>query len=112
MKTLVYTLNLKDDKEMIEKYKTHHKNVWPETINSLRKVGIINMNIYLLGRRLVNIMEVDDSFDPDIDFKKYAENEKTKEWDQLMAIFQEKVPEAKEDEWWALMENVFDINKF
>ncbi len=36
-------------------------------------------------------------------------NPRGKEWDALMCTFQEKVPEAGPDEWWALMEQVYDL---
>jgi L-rhamnose mutarotase len=108
MKTFVYTLNLKDDPELIFKYKEYHMAVWPEVEANLRSVGIVRMRIYLLGRRMVNIIDTIDDFEPDRDFARYVEgNPVVKEWDRLMAEFQEKVPEAKQEEWWALMEPVY-----
>lgn len=108
MKTYVYTLNLIDDPEVIQQYKEYHRAVWPEVEESLRSVGIVNMEIFLLGRRLVNIMKTVDNFEPDRDFPRYTEGKPNVEkWDQFMAKFQEKVPEAKDDEWWALMERVY-----
>jgi L-rhamnose mutarotase len=111
MKTFVYTLNLKDDPEVILTYKEYHKAVWPEVQASLLGVGIIQMRIYLLGRRLVNIMDTNDEFEPDRDFARYtAGNSTVQKWDAMMAQFQEKVPEAREGEWWALMEQVFELD--
>ena len=110
MKTFVYTLNLKDDPEIIGQYKEHHQTVWPEVEASLKRVGICHMHIYLLGRRLVNIIEADDDFEPERDLARYTENNPvTKKWDNWMATFQEKVPEANIDEWWALMEQVYEL---
>ena len=48
------TLNLKDDPNVIEQYKTYHRNVWPEVLDSLREMGITGMDIYLLGNRPVH----------------------------------------------------------
>ncbi len=110
MKTYVYTLQLKDDPELIAQYKEYHRAVWSEVEASLLSVGIVRMRIYVLGRRLVNIMDTTDDFEPDRDFKRYTEgNPKVKMWDELMAGFQEKVPEAKPGEWWALMEQVYHL---
>ena len=55
-------------------------------------------------------MTATDEFDPDRDFPRYVEqNPKAKEWDDLMRTFQQQVPEAKEGEWWANMEMLFDL---
>ena len=35
-----FTLDLKDDPELIAEYKRHHQNVWPEIRESLRGSGI------------------------------------------------------------------------
>jgi L-rhamnose mutarotase len=111
MKTFVYTLKLKDDPEVILKYKEYHKSVWPEVEASLQGVGIIRMRIYLLGRRLVNIMDTKDEFEPERDFASYTEgNPIVQRWDAMMVEFQEKVPVAKEGEWWALMEQVYELD--
>ena len=32
-----------------------------------------------------------------------------REWDELMRTYQEPVPERKPEEWWALMECVFEL---
>ena len=104
------TLNLKDDPEFIEKYMTYHRNVWPEVLDSVREVGITRMDIYLLGNRLFMAIETVDDFDPAHDFPRYLElHPRCREWDELMRNFQERVPEAKPDEWWATMERVFEL---
>jgi L-rhamnose mutarotase len=110
VKTFGMTINLKDDSRLIEKYKEYHQNVWQETENALKTVGITSMKIFLLGRRMFMYMETVDSFVPERDFPKYLEQHpRCKEWDDLMRTFQEKVPEAQEDEWWAVMEQVYDL---
>ena len=103
-------LNLKDDPELIEKYREYHRHPWPEPLQGLREVGIVDMKIFLLGRRMFMYMAAEDGFDPARDFARYVEqNPKAAEWDELMSTFQEKVEEAGEDEWWASMEMVFDL---
>ena len=110
MKTFGMTINLKDDSWLIEKYKEYHQNVWQETESALKTVGITSMKIFLLGRRMFMYMETVDSFVPERDFPKYLEQHpRCKEWDDLMRTFQEKVPEAREDEWWATMEQVYNL---
>ena len=110
MKGFGLTLNLKDDPQIIEKYKEYHRNVWPEVEKALEEIGVTKMKIFLLGRRMFMYMETGDDFIPERDFPKYLEvDPRCKEWDDLMCTYQEKVPEAKEDEWWAAMEQVFDL---
>ena len=110
MKVYALTLNLVDDAGTIEKYKEYHRNPWPEPLRGLGEVGITDMKIFLLGRRMFMYMTAADEFDPDVDFPRYIEqNPRAAEWDELMRTFQERVPEAGEGEWWALMEQVFDL---
>jgi L-rhamnose mutarotase len=68
------------------------------------------MQIYLLGRRMFMHMTTVEEFEPAVDFPRYAQHPRAREWDDLMRGFQERVPEAKEGEWWALMEPVFDLD--
>jgi L-rhamnose mutarotase len=104
------TLNLKDDAEIINKYKEYHRAVWPEVLDGLRGLGISKMKIFLHGRRMFMYLEAPDDFDVLRDFPKYMEAPRAKEWDELMCTFQERVPGAKPGEWWAAMEEVFDID--
>ena len=36
----VLAVDLKDDKAAIEAYKDHHRRVWPEVLDSLRRAGV------------------------------------------------------------------------
>ena len=108
MKNLAFTVNLKDDPEVIAKYKEYHANVWPEVLQALKDVGVIDMKIYLLGRRLFMTCEVEDDFDHTIDFPKYLDlHPRCQEWEDLMGTYQEPVADAAEGEKWAFMEEVF-----
>ncbi len=52
MKYSGLTLNLKDDPKAIAAYKEHHRQVWPEVERSNRRVDIMGIKIFLLGRRM------------------------------------------------------------
>ena len=110
MQSYGFTLLLKDDADVIDRYKRYHREAWPEVIARLKEIGIIEMKIFLIGRRLFMYMEAVDGFDPDRDFPKLNELPRYREWDVLMSSMQERVPEAREGEWWAAMEEVFDLN--
>ena len=110
VKTFAYTLELKDDPELIAKYRAYHEKVWAEVVNGLRKSGVLRSKIYLLGNRLFLIIEADDSYDAAMR-QSYASEPKEMEWDELMRAFQKPVKEAKHGEWWAEMELVFDLEQ-
>ncbi len=113
MKSLAMTLDLIDDREAIAKYKECHRQVWPEVISGLRSIGVARMKIFLLGTRMFMYLEVPDGFNPATDFQSYTESSPgAKEWDELMRNFQTRLPESKDGEWWAAMEEVFDIDRF
>jgi len=110
MKTYALTLNLKDDPELIRQYRYHHAHPWPEVVESLRAVGILDMEIYILGRRLFMIMDTTDGFEPSVDFPRYLLlHPRCQEWEDMMGTFQEKLPESKEGEKWVYMERVFKL---
>ncbi len=110
MKSFAQALDLKDDPELIARYKEHHQAVWPKVVEALKGIGIAKMKIFLLGQRMFMYIEAPDSFDPARDFAGYTATKKTQEWDDLMRGFQQRAPGAAEGEWWAAMEEVFDID--
>jgi L-rhamnose mutarotase len=110
MKQLALTLNLKDDPAVISAYREYHAHAWPEVVAALQAVGIYQMRIWLLGRRLFMLAEVDDAFEPAVDFPRYLTlHPRCREWEDLMGTMQEPVPEAKPGEKWALMDEVFRL---
>jgi L-rhamnose mutarotase len=104
-------LALRDDPEVIARYRDEHAHAWPEVLTGLRSIGIQEMRIFLLGRRLFMYMEAVDGFDPALDFARLEEEPTYRRWSELMTSLQEKVAEAAPDEWWAQMEPVFDLSQ-
>ncbi len=111
MQSYGMTLMLKDDEDIVERYKEYHRKAWPEVVSGLRKNGIMEMRIYLLGRRMFMYMEAVDGFSPERDFPKLAQDPRYREWDELMRGLQQPAPEARAGEWWAPMEEVFDLSR-
>ncbi|WP_316739452.1 L-rhamnose mutarotase [Pedobacter aquatilis] len=109
MKRYCLTLDLINDEQLIEEYKTHHKAVWPEIKSSIRDSCVQNMEIYLLGNRLFMIMEVNDDFSFEAKQKADEENLKVQEWETLMWKYQQALPGAKPGEKWILMEEIFKL---
>lgn len=105
----VLAIDLKDDDAAIETYKEHHRRVWPEVLASLRQVGVHDMEIYLLGRRLVMVVETEGP-----DFRRYfsahrVSHPRVTEWEALMRSLQEPAPGTPSGEWWARMEPIFSL---
>ena len=107
-----FTVNLRDDPAVVDAYVRHHRSVWPEVQASLLRVGVEAMDIYLLGRRLVMIVEMRDGLDYRAAFTAHAASSpRVAEWERLMTTLQEPVPDARADEWWAAMEPVFHLDQ-
>jgi L-rhamnose mutarotase len=106
-----FALDLKDDPQLIEAYKVHHNsgNVWPEIIESIKSSDIKNLDIYLVGNRLFMIMDVNNEFSFTSKEKADLTNPKVIAWEELMWTFQQKLPWAKGDEKWMLMEQIFTL---
>ncbi len=105
------TLDLKNDPELIQEYKRHHANIWPEILESIKGSGIQDMEIYLLGTRMFMIMEVEEHFSFDTKAEADQRNPKVQEWERLMWKYQQALPEAKPGEKWLLMERIFKVSK-
>jgi len=102
-------LDLKDSPQLIEEYKLHHQNVWPEITKSIRETDIEDMEIYLLGTRLFMIMEVSDRFSFEEKARADRSKPKVQEWEELMWKFQQPLPQARPGEKWMLMERIFKL---
>ena len=97
---------------MIESYKAHHQSVWPEVLSSLRRAGLTDLEIYLLGRRLVMVVDLPDGVDVRRAFAAHRTSEpRVIEWEALMKSMQQPPPGSAEGEWWAVMQPVFHLHE-
>ena len=108
MKKYALTLDLKNDPQLIERYKEHHRHVWPEILESIKASGILSMEIYHIETRLFMIMEASDDFSFEKKAQMDASNPKVQEWEELMDTYQQRLPFAKAGEKWVLMERIFE----
>jgi L-rhamnose mutarotase len=108
----VLTVDLRDDPRAIAAYRDHHARVWPEVVESLRAVGVDRMDIHMLGRRIVMIVELRDGMDYTRAFAAHvASSPRVREWERLMKSLQEPAPGSAPGEWWAVMEPVFSLDE-
>lgn len=109
MTRAVLATDLKDDPSIIAAYLEHHRRVWPEVIASLRRAGIRAMDIYMLGRRLVMIVETDGRDLREVFATHVAAGGRVAEWEALMKSMQQPPPGASPGEWWTRMQPVFRL---
>jgi L-rhamnose mutarotase len=99
----VLAVDLKDDPATIAAYVEHHRRVWPEVLRSLRAAGIEDMEIVLLGRRVVMIVE--SARDAHA-----ASSPRVAQWEALMKSMQQPPPGRTGGEWWTVMQPIFRLN--
>jgi L-rhamnose mutarotase len=75
-------------------------------------VGVRQMDIYLMGRRLVMVVEMRDGLDYRTAFRSHAcSSQRVAEWERLMKSLQDPAADARAGEWWAVMEPVFHLEQ-
>ena len=98
-KRYVQTLDLRDDPD-----ETFH---WKEIRDGIKAVGILEMEIYILGTRLVMIVDAPEDFDWPSAMDRLATLPRQAEWEAFVARLQGCRADARSDEKWQMMERMF-----
>ena len=108
-KRFVQTMELKDDCELIKEYRKAHdkEHFWKEIEEGIKQVGILEMEIYILGNRLVMIVDAPLDFDWDTAMERLATLPRQEEWERHVAMFQDCSADATSDQKWQMMERMF-----
>ena len=108
---LYYALDLKDDPALIAEYERWHRPdmVWPEIVDSIRAAGVLDLDIFRTGNRLVLVMEVGESYSAERKAASDAADPRVQEWEALMWQFQQALPFAKPGEKWLPMRQIFSL---
>ncbi len=108
-KRYVQFLELTDNPELIKEYRKWHseEHHWKEIRDGIRAVGILEMEIYILGNKLVMIVDTPVDFDWDSAFARLATMPRQAEWEAFVAAFQGCAADAKSDEKWQMAERMF-----
>ena len=111
VKRFCQTLDLKDNPQLIAEYRRRHSQgeAWIEIIEGIRQVGILEMEIYLVGTRLFMIVETPLDFDWDSAMARLATLPRQQEWEDYMSEFQAAEKGASSDEKWRMMERIFHL---
>ena len=107
------TLTLQDDPQLINEYKKVHApgSTWPEITQGMIEVGILDMEIYIMGPRLFMIMDTEAEFDHDRAMAQLAAKPRQSEWEAFVSRFQKTSSEATADEKWQLMERIYKLER-
>ena len=107
------TLSLENDPELIKEYRKVHTpgNTWPKITQGMIEVGILDMEIYLMGNRLFMIMDTIPEFDHERDMAELATKPRQSEWEAFVSRFQKTSSEATADEKWQLMERIYKLER-
>ncbi len=109
IKRFVQTLTLNSDEEARREYIKWHSQEynWKEIREGIREVGILEMEIYILGNLLVMIVDAPADFDWEEAMAKLATLPRQAEWEAFVSQFQGCSKEATSDEKWQMMERMF-----
>ena len=107
MKRVGFVFKIK--KQHIEEYKKHHKSVWPEMLDALKKHGWQNYSIFLKkDGTLFGYFEAKESFDKSLEvMTKEQINEK---WQNFMKPYFDDINQNNPDEVMVELEEVFHTN--
>ena len=111
VKRFCQTLDLKGNPELIAEYRKRHSEgeAWSEILDGIREVGILEMEIYIVGTRLFMIVETPVDFDWSTAMARLSTLPRQQEWEDYMSEFQVAPPGASSDEKWVLMERMFHL---
>jgi len=75
-----------DDPAELASYRAYHAmgKAWPEITAGLKDVGIVDMEIYMVGSRTFKLYEVVPDFDPAEAFARLGKMPRSKEWGALV----------------------------
>ena len=111
VKRYVQTMDLKDEPALIARYRRAHseEESWPEIREGIRQVGILEMEVYLIGHRLVMVVDTPIDFNWDAAMAHLATLPRQAEWEAFVAQFQQCDASATSDEKWQMMERIFHL---
>ena len=111
VKRYCQTLDLRDNPELIAEYRRRHSKdyIWKEVMDGIRQVGILEMEIYLLGTRLFMIVETPLDFEWETAMAQLSTLPRQEEWENYMAEFQLVKAGMSSAEKWQLMDRIFHL---
>jgi L-rhamnose mutarotase len=111
LKRYVQFLEISDDPELMEQYRKWHseEHHWKEIRDGIRQVGILEMEIYMLGNKLVMVVDTPADFQWEEAMNRLATLPRQAEWEAFVSKFQGCAADARSDEKWQPMERMFRL---
>lgn len=111
LKRYVQFLEISNDPELMEQYRKWHseEHHWKEIRDGIRQVGILEMEIYMLGNKLVMIVDTPADFQWEEAMNRLATLPRQAEWEAFVSKFQGCAANARSDEKWQPMERMFRL---
>ncbi len=111
LKRYVQFLEISNDPELMEQYRKWHseEHHWKEIRDGIRQVGILEMEIYMLGNKLVMIVDTPADFQWEEAMNRLATLPRQAEWEAFVSKFQGCAADARSDEKWQPMERMFRL---
>jgi L-rhamnose mutarotase len=107
MRRVGFLLKVRQDK--LEEYKEHHKKVWAEMLDALRRTGWHNYSLFLRDDGLLfGYFETPDSFQAAL--AGMAKEEINAKWQAFMAPYFENLSGAHADESMVELQEVFHLD--
>ncbi len=107
MKRVGFLLKVREDR--LDEYKEHHRNVWPEMLEALRKHGWGNYSLFMREDGLMfGYVEVPDTFQVALDGM--LDEDVDKRWQEMMSPYFESPEGARPLESMVELEEVFHID--
>lgn len=107
----VLLIDIDDEPAAIARYEAWHAaGALPPVIGaSIRNAGIVAMDIYRTGDRLVMVMDTDAFFDPDAKAAADAADTDVQAWERQMNGVQRPLPWAQPDTKWTAASHIFSL---
>lgn len=111
IKRYVQFLEISDNPALIEQYRKWHSEEynWQEVRDGIRAVGILEMEIYIFGSKLVMIVDAPADFLWEEAMSMLATLPRQAEWEAFVSQFQGCSADARSDEKWQPMERMFRL---
>ena len=111
IKRYVQFLEISDNPALIEQYRKWHSEEynWQEVRDGIRAVGILEMEIYIFGSKLVMIVDAPADFQWEEAMSMLATLPRQAEWEAFVSHFQGCSADARSDEKWQPMERMFRL---
>ena len=103
-------LTLRDDSALMAEYRDWHSKVWPEVLEGIKSVGILDHEIYMHENTLFMILVVPCDFNFEQQMSLLATLPRQAEWEEFMSKFQNSDSGASSADKWTRMERIFKLN--